>query len=172
MDVENWQPNTAQKFDLSSFGYPLQKFEDIPAGEYFVQVLFHKYEIFNRADGHIVKLPMDRGEGQKWNHAPGNVYSTAKKINLNGATMGEINISIDQIIPPIEAPKDTKYLKHVKMKSKLLSEFWGRDIYLGAHVLLPEGYDIHSEVRYPLAIMHGHFPKDFGGFRTTPQTRI
>ncbi|MFT4536908.1 MAG: hypothetical protein ACI9P5_004285, partial [Saprospiraceae bacterium] len=65
MDVESWNPNTSQTFDLSSFGYPIQNFNDIPTGEYFIQVLFHKYEIFNRSDGHVVKLPMDRGEGQQ-----------------------------------------------------------------------------------------------------------
>ncbi|MEM6700274.1 MAG: alpha/beta hydrolase-fold protein, partial [Bacteroidota bacterium] len=54
------------------------------------------------------------------------------------------------------------------IKSKLLSDFWGRDMYLGAHVLLPKGFDEHPDVKYPLAIMHGHFPRDFGGFRTTP----
>lgn len=168
MDVENWNPNTSQTFDLSSFGYPIQNFNDIPTGAYFIQVLFHKYEIFNRSDGHLVKLPMDRGEGQQWNRAPGNVYSISQKMNINGDIIGALSISMDQIIPPIEEPKDTKYIKHIKMKSKMLSDFWGRDIYLGAHVLLPEGFDEHPDVRYPLAIMHGHFPKDFGGFRTTP----
>jgi len=167
MDVENWQPNTQQAFDLSSFGYPVLNFDDIEAGDYFVQVLFHKYETFNRADGHVVKLPMDRGEGQQWNRAPGNVYSAAQKMQINGNMM-PLNISLGQIIPPIEEPEDTKYIKHIKMRSKLLSDFWGRDIYLGAHVLLPEGFDEYPDVKYPLAIMHGHFPRDFGGFRTTP----
>jgi len=168
MDVENWQPNTTQTFDLNAFGYPIQKFSDVPADQYYIQVLFHKYETFNRADGHVVKLPMDRGEGQQWNRAPGNVYSTAKMMKINGDEMGNLDLKMDQIIPPIEEPKDTKYIKHIKMKSKLLSDFWGRDIYLGAHVLLPEGFDEHPDVKYPLAIMHGHFPRDFGGFRTTP----
>jgi hypothetical protein len=35
-------------------------------------------------------------------------------------------------------------------------------------VLLPEGFDEHPEARYPLAIFHGHFPADFGGFRPEP----
>ncbi len=39
---------------------------------------------------------------------------------------------------------------------------------LGAHVLLPEGFDTHPEAHYPIMIFHGHFPSDFGGFRTTP----
>ena len=75
---------------------------------------------------------------------------------------------MDQVIPPIEGPADTKYIKHIKIKSKLLSEFWGRDMYLGAHVLLPKGFDEHPEARYPLVINHGHFPYDFGGFRPDP----
>jgi len=41
-------------------------------------------------------------------------------------------------------------------------------MHLGAHVLLPEGFDEHSEARYPLCVFHGHFPYDFGGFRETP----
>ena len=50
----------------------------------------------------------------------------------------------------------------------MLTEFWGRPIYLGAHVLLPEGFDEHPEAKYPLMIFHGHYPHDFGGFRTEP----
>ncbi len=41
-------------------------------------------------------------------------------------------------------------------------------MYLGAHVLLPAGFDEHPEARYPLAVFHGHFPADFEGFRTQP----
>jgi hypothetical protein len=41
-------------------------------------------------------------------------------------------------------------------------------MYLGAHVLLPEGFDTHPEARYPLVINHGHFPYTFDGFRETP----
>ncbi len=168
MDVENWVKGKAINFDLSAFGYPIESFKDLPKGEYFIQALFHKYETFNRADGNVVKLPMDRGEGQQWNRAPGNVYSTAKKQMIDPNSMVEIKIALDQIIPPIEPEKDTKYIKHIRMKSEMLSKFWGRDMYLGAHVLLPEGFDENPDVRYPLAIFHGHFPKDFGGFREDP----
>jgi hypothetical protein len=41
-------------------------------------------------------------------------------------------------------------------------------MFLGAHVLLPEGFDTHPEARYPLVINHGHFPADIGGFRPEP----
>ena len=58
---------------------------EVPAGDYFVQVVLHRYETFHRADGHTVKLPMDRGEGQHWQLAPGNLYSKAQKITLGTA---------------------------------------------------------------------------------------
>ena len=54
------------------------------------------------------------------------------------------------------------------MKSEMLSKFWGRPMYLGAVILLPEGFDAHGKARYTLVINHGHFPYTFGGFRTTP----
>ncbi len=80
-------------------------------------------------------------------------------------TIATIKITLDKVIPPIEPPKDTKYIKHVKMQSKLLSKFWGRPMHLGANVFLPEGFDTHPNARYPLVIFHGHFPATFGGFR-------
>jgi len=165
MDVENWSPNTRMSFDQSGFGYPVNSVGQLVNGNYYAQVLFHKYETFKRSDGHSVKLPMDRGEGQKWNRAPGNVYSSVTPIKVqNGRLTGDLSFST--IIPKIKKPEDTKYIKHITLKSTLLSEFWGRDIALGAHILLPEGFDENSDVKYPLAIMHGHFPSDFGGWRT------
>lgn len=168
IDVENWAKGQSQVFDAESFGYPIRSLSDLPSGEYTVQILLHKYETFQRGDGHTVKMPMDRGEGQQWNRAPGNLYSTPKKIQVNANSSAPIQVELDQEIPPIEPPEDTEYVKHIKIQSKMLSEFWGRPMYLGAHVLLPEGFDENPDVRYPLAIMHGHFPYDFGGWRTTP----
>ncbi|MBS1948857.1 MAG: hypothetical protein JST47_13925 [Bacteroidetes bacterium] len=168
MDVEGWQPGSSQLMDMHVFGYPIERLKDVPAGDYYVQALMHKYETFHLKNGHTVKLPMDRGEGQHWNIAPGNIYSTPVKIHFDPNTSNEILITIDKVIPPIKEPENTKYIKHIKIQSKLLTEFWGRPMYIGAHVLLPEGFDEHPNVKYPLAIFHGHFPSDFDGFRTIP----
>jgi len=154
-------------FDNKAFGYPVTSIDQIPPGEYYAQALLHKYETFNLKTGHTVNLPMDRGEGQRWHSAPGNYYSKVKKISLDPTKRKSVKITLDQIIPEITPPIDTKYVKHIKIESKLLSDFWGRPMHLGAHVLLPEGFDDHPESRYPLMIFHGHFPKDFGGFRTS-----
>ncbi len=168
IDVEGWQAGEPQVIDATAFGYPKQSLADVPAGEYYVQALLHKYETFTRADGHTVKLPMDRGEGQQWNLAPGNLYNKPVKINYDPSRRNKFEIVLDQEIEPIVPPKDSKYVKHIKIKSELLSKFWGRDMYLGAHVLLPEGFDEQPDVKYPLAIFHGHFPYDFSGWRTEP----
>jgi hypothetical protein len=168
LDVEDWKPAEIRFFNGKEFGYPIQNLADLPPGEYFVQAILHKYETFHRKDGHTVKMPMDRGEGQQWNLAPGNLFSKPLKIKVNVRLESTINLELTEEIPPIPKPADTKYIKHIEIQSKLLSEFWGRPMTLGAHVLLPEGWDEHPEVRYPLAIYHGHFPADFDGFRTEP----
>src|SRR5260221_1097976 len=168
IDVDGWQPHHSQLVDMHAFGYPLERLKDVPAGAYYVQVILHKYETFHLKKGHNVKLPMDRGEGQHRNEAPGNIYSTPVKLHFDPATSGKISLTNDQTIPPIKEPQDTRYIKHIRIQSKLLSEFWGRPMFLGAHVLLPEGFDDHPQVKYPLAIFHGHFPSDFDGFRTIP----
>jgi len=168
MNVDGWQPGTAKIISVAAFGFPIESLQNVPAGEYNVQVVFHVYETFHRKDGHTLKLPMERGEGQHWNIAPGNLYSAPVKIKFNPRTKNINPLVLTKIIPPIKEPEDTKYIKHIKIQSKLLTEFWGRPIYLGAHVLLPEGWDSHPDVKYPLAIFHGHFPEDFGDWRTTP----
>ena len=166
IDVDGWKAGQIKVVDANAFGYPRRTLTQVTPGEYWVQALMHRYETFHRADGHTVKLPMDRGEGQQWNSAPGNLYS--KPIKLRIDSDANIDISLDQVIPPIELPKDTKYVKHIRIQSDRLTKFWGRPMFLGAHVLLPEGFDTHPNVQYPLVIFHGHFPSDFGGFRETP----
>jgi hypothetical protein len=103
LDAEEWEAGKPIVVDGSNaFGYPIESLSDVPAGDYFVQVLLHKYETFKKADGHIVKLPMDRGEGQQWNLAPGNLYSTPQKISFNPGSARIISLSLDKIIPPIK----------------------------------------------------------------------
>jgi len=165
VDVGGLKPGQEAVVNASTFGYPVRSLSDLKPGEYWVQALLHRYETFKRADGHAVKLPMDRGEGQQWNSAPGNLYSAPLKVTVRANDDRNIKILLDKVIPPIEPPKDTKYIKHVKLQSELLTKFWGRPMYLGAHVLLPEGFDSHPNAHYPLVIFHCHFPADFGGFR-------
>jgi hypothetical protein len=168
MDVDGLAPGVEAVVDASSFGYPLRSLAELPRGEYFVQALLHRYETFHRADGHVVKLPMDRGEGQQWNAAPGNLYSAPRRVVLDPAKAETVRLGLDLEIPPIAPPKDTKYIRHEKIQSELLTKFWGRPMSIGAYLLLPEGFDAHPEARYPLIVFHGHFPATISGFRETP----
>jgi hypothetical protein len=166
-DVEGGRSAT---IDGSTLGYPRPSFDQVPAGEYYVQAVLNVYETFHRSDGHTVKLPMDQGEGQHWNRKPGNLYSEPFKVKVNPAAADVVRIELTKTIPPIEPPKDTRYIKHVKLQSRLLSQFWGRPMYLGAVVLLPEGFDEHPDARYPVLYYQGHFAPSFsaGSFLTEP----
>ncbi len=168
MNVEGMAPGASTAFNAEVTGFPYESLAEVPPGDYQVQALLHVYETFNLSSGHTVKLPMDNGEGQQWNRSPGNLYSKPFKITITEEGVQDVNVVMDQAIPPIEEPEDTEWIKHIKIKSEKLSEFWGRDMYLGAHILLPKGFEEHPEAKYPLMIFHGHFPSDFGGFRTSP----
>jgi hypothetical protein len=167
IDVENWNGAAPLTIGADVLGFPLPSLTDVPPGTYTAQALLHRYETFKRADGFTVKMPMDRGEGQQWALAPGNLYSTPLQVRV-AAGGGPISLTLDKAIPPIPAPADTKYVKHERIQSALLTKFWGRPMHLGANVLLPEGWDTHPEARYPLFIYHGHFPYTFEGFRPEP----
>ena len=168
IDVKNLKPGDEAFIDASVFGYPLKSISEIPPGYYWIQGLLNRYEDFYFSDGRVLSLPPDKGEGQQWNRKPGNLYSTPKIVNINPDEEKTVNIVLDNAIPPVEEMGDTKYLKYIKIQSELLSEFWGRPVYLGAKVLLPWGFDEHPDAKYPLVIMHGHFSSEFFGWRETP----
>jgi len=167
-NVENWKSGNVEGFNSKTLAYPIENLGELDNGEYYIQALLHKYETFNLSNGKTVKLPMDQGEGQHWNTSPKNIYSKPIKINFKKNTT--VKIEITEEIPPIEPEKDTDYIKHVKIKSELLSKFWGRPMYLQANVLIPKDFKKESKTRYPLMVFHGHFPKSIGGFRTSPPT--
>ncbi len=165
LDVNGMKPGDEIVIDGSNaYGYPIPSLNNIPAGDYFVQALLNRYETFNLKNGKSVKLPPDMGEGQQWHSKPGNIYSKPVKLKFDPSGSETIRVTMDQKIPPIKEPENTKYIRHIKIQSKLLSEFWGRPMFIGAHVLVPEGFDEHPNAHYPLMIYHGHFPADFGGF--------
>jgi Putative esterase len=170
IDVDGLRPGQEVSIVSTASGYPLESLLKVPPGHYRAQALLHVYETFHRGDGHVVKLPMDRGEGQQWNRAPGNLYSTPQDVTIAAERDAgtSVVVRLDKVIPPIPLPATTKYIKHERIQSDLLTRFWGRPMHLGAHVLLPEGFDTHPEARYPLVIFHGHFPQNFGGFREEP----
>jgi len=161
LDINDWKPGSPAVIDFTTLGYPLKSLDQLPAGDYYVQAVLNIYEAYHRSDGHTVKLPPDRGEGQQWSTKPGNLLNKPQRIHLDPQSPNVVRISLTDKIPPIAPPKDTKYIKHIQIESKLLSAFWGRPTYLGATVLLPEGFDEHPNAHYPLLVHQGHFEHDW-----------
>jgi hypothetical protein len=157
--------------DAATVGYPRRSLKDIDAGDYFVQGVFNVYEEFHLATGKTVWLPPDKGEGQHWNQKPGNPYNAPLKVHWDGKST--VKVTLDKVMPPIagtEADPEVlakkepaaKWLKYMKFKSDKLSAFWGRDVYLGAWILLPDGFDEHPDAKYPVVVYQDHYHPGLG----------
>jgi hypothetical protein len=155
-DVEGLDPGEVAVIDNSDLGYPVESLDKIPPGSYFVQAFVNIYTEFRRADGHVVWMHEDRWEGQNWRRSPGNLYSEPRQAQPDASEGYTIRLTADRVIPPIEIPPDDEWVHRFRFESPMLSEFWGRPIYLGATVLLPRGYE-DSSISYPVLYNQGHF---------------
>ena len=147
--------------------YPLATTSEIPPGEYAVQAFLNVYTTFHRSDGHTIEAHLNSGAHQSPFRSPGNAYSEVKTVRIDPRRDTVIELTLNRVIQP-DRPlregeslqqgnyEDTDWVKYVKIRSEKVSEFWGRDMYIGANVLLPEGYDDHPNVRYPVLYLQGH----------------
>jgi hypothetical protein len=156
-DVKALEPGQQATIDNNVLGHPFSKLQDIPPGEYYVQAVLHVFTEVTPAHGHTLWLPMDHWEGQQFHLSPGNLISEPKKIRIDADAPLKVELELTKKILPIEPKQDSKYGKRIKIKSKLLSDFWGRDMYLGANILLPKGYEENPDVHYPVLYYRGHF---------------
>lgn len=168
LNVDKLAPGGIAILNDRAFGWPARKLSAVPSGDYYVQAVLNRYEAFHLADGRTLQLPPDQGEGQQWALKPGNLYSKPIKVHIDATHPVRTPLLLDQQIPRIERKQDTEFVRHIRIRSELLSRFWGRDVYLGAHVLLPKGFNEHPNAHYPLMVFHGHYPDDISDFRTTP----
>ena len=176
VDVDNLATGQPIVVDAKTIGYPRRSLQDLDAGDYFVQAVFNVYEEFHLASGKTVWLPPDKGEGQHWNLKPGNPYNKPLKVHFDPKSPATIKLNLDQVIPPLEGTAQdpaviaqkqpaAKWLKYMRFKSEKLSAFWGRDTWLGAWILLPDGFDEHPDAKYPVVVYQDHF---YAGFRPSP----
>jgi len=190
VDVDGLAPGTAAVIDAATLGYPAESLNDIPAGDYWVQGVLNIYETFHLGDGRVLKLPPDKGEGQHWQVKPGNLYSKTQKVHLDAKSGQTVRVALTEKIPPVEEdPKvvdsivgwdgandehaivDNKWVKHIRIQSERLTKFWGRPTYLGAVILLPDGWEEHPDAHYPVIVEQDHFHRDLPpviAFRTQP----
>ena len=168
-DVAGVGPGQAMAIDAAADGYPYGRLGELPPGDYWVQALVHVYTEYRRQDGHVVWAPQDQWEGQRWAFSPGNLVSVPQRVRVDPASDTPIRLELTDEIPPIETPLDTEWVKHVRIRSRILSDWWGHPMYLGAVVLLPRGYDENPELRYPVVFEADHFKLEPAfGFTTEP----
>jgi hypothetical protein len=180
VDADNLAPNTPLVINASTIGYPLPNLAALAPGDYLVQAVFNKYEAFHMASGKTLMLPPDQGEGQHWNRKPGNPYSAPVKLHIDPTSLTPIKLTLDKIIPPLPTPEDdlaalqksdpdaARYLRFIRFRSDKLSRFYGRDMYLGAWLMLPAGFDEHPDAHYPLIVYQDHFHKGTLSFNSKP----
>jgi len=142
VDVKAVKPDQPAAIDGDTLGYPARTLAEVPPGDYFVQAVLNVYSEFHRSDGHTVWAHMDQWEGQQFEYSPGNLVSEPQRFHLDSAG-GNLKVNLNRVIPPIPMPPDSEWVKRIKFESKLLTQFWGHPVYIGATVLLPKGYDAH-----------------------------
>jgi len=155
VDAESLQPGHPVTIDQNTFGHPVDSLLQLPAGDYYIQAMLNVYTKCQRSDGRTLWVHWDMG-GRFLNVSPGNLYSDVQKVRLDPAVGYKVNLLLNRVIPPADQPKDTKWIKHIQIKSELLSKFWGVPVYLGATVILPKGYDDRTDVRYPVVYAQGY----------------
>jgi hypothetical protein len=62
--------------------------------------MINRYQTFHRSDGHTVKLPPDKWEGQSYARKPGNLYSRPMDVTIS--TSSATSLVLDQEIPAVE----------------------------------------------------------------------
>jgi len=129
VDVENWN---GEPLEFSpSAGFPLHSPDELAQGSWRVQALLDVNEVLSDLD------------------SPGNRFSLTQTIALaDGPVSLQFNLS--ETVPAEQLPEDTDLLKFVRIRSELLSAFYGKDIFLRASVLLPVAYETGSSARYPV----------------------
>lgn len=167
-DFEDVNPGEEIIIGNSDPGFPLKNLTEISSGKYYYQGLIHIYTKFKRSDGYTIWAPMDQWEGQKFNRSPGNLYSQIDSVYIDSLKGFNLNITLNKKIPPVKIPEDIELIKRFKIKSDLLSKFWGRQIDLGAVVLLPKEYH-NSDNNYPVLYKQGHFGEGLSGIFSTKE---
>ena len=164
IDIDGLAPGAPAAIDGQSLGYPRQLGE-LPPGDYFAQAIVNVYDLVHRADGKSIWVHLNDGSVEFFSNAAGNLYSDVVPIHIGDG--GAVAIAITHVMPAAPPLTDTDWLQHVTIQSQMLTKFWGRPVFVHAHVLLPRGYRDHPNVRYPSIYTLGHGTTPLS-FSTTP----
>ncbi len=130
LDVTDWQPGEELRLSPRTDGvltFP-RDFSDIRLRGYHVQAVAR----FN---------PHSRQVGT----GPGNGYSDVERVSADDSPL---SLTIGRIIRD-QPFGETEWTKLLRVRSALLSDFYGRDVFLQGAVVLPAGYRDHPQRKYP-----------------------
>lgn len=160
VDVEGLVPGEEAVIGAGALGYPVSGLHDLPAGDYHVQAVLVRYTHLERADGHKVWLPLT-ARRVPFHAKPGNLHSDVVPVTL-GPGAPPVELRLVMTVPELPELEDTPWIRRVRIRSEVLSEFWGVPIHIGASVLLPRGFDDDPGARYPVVYVFGHGDTPFG----------
>ncbi|MGY4395729.1 hypothetical protein ACVWZA_000890 [Sphingomonas sp. UYAg733] len=159
MDVEGLKPGETRVVDARADGFPFDM-SKLPAGDYSVQAVLIAYTQTKRSDGHTIWVPVTQERVIAFMN-PGNPYSKVAKVALDPAATAPVALTLSETIGPMDKEVDTPWIKRVTIKSKILSDFWGVPMTIGAEVLIPKGFQDNPKARYPAIYTFGHFGGPF-----------
>lgn len=120
VDVPDIASTREIRIDSTSSGYPVS-LSDLPEGKYLIEaVLDHQHLDSN------------------WRREPGNLYSLPRGFEV--AKGKQIDLKLTSITKDDPLPK-VEGVEWFELRSKLLSDFRGRDVTMRAGILLPANYD-------------------------------
>ena len=133
IDVTNLSPEAEVVFEPSTFWAPeALVFGDLKAGTYYAQAL----------------VDLDHLHSGYFN--AGNLYSPMLKCEVvRGLKGGTIKLVMDKAMDEEPPPKETDRVKLVEIRSKLLSDFYGREVMLRAGVVLPPTFNETPNQLFP-----------------------
>jgi hypothetical protein len=138
-DADGFAPGVEAVVNDRSEIFPIEKLAALPAGEYVVQAVFD----WNPD----LRLPT----------APGNLYSKPQKLRLDPTAGYTIHINLTEQAPADTPPQDTNSVKYLKFESKLLSQFFGRPMFLRIGVALPRAFAAEPDRKFPLLVFIGGY---------------
>lgn len=155
-EVHDLAPGAAIDIDTDSIAYP-KSFSDLASGNYQVQAVLDVDHTYNYSG-----------------LTPGDLTSPVLTLTHWTPDQGpEPELALDTIVPPSAprrlSPQDRQAATHLRLaedQSAMLTQFWGRPVYIRAWVVLPPGYQKYPSRHYATV----YWTHGFGG--TLPYCRM
>lgn len=151
-DVNQFKTGSVAIVDNKAAAFPIADLAHLPAGDYAVQAFFDW-----NPDLRIPAYPFSPP-------TPGTLYSDVRRVHLDPAQGGTVRLELTHEVPPETPPPATERLRFIRLRSRLLSAFHGRPIYLRAGIRLPRNFDEQPNKRYPLRVHIGGFGSRYFDF--------